>query len=292
MKKKILKSNLFTLSGWLIGVISFGFAVYTYLDSIKKREPQFSLSEKGISLTDTFKGTDTPSKKTSRLSVFWQETNQTRKEVTGNVYLTRFYFWNDGKEAIKSENILSDLEITTSNPKVQILEANIIKTSRPEINRVTASFDNKRNSLKINFRILEQGDGFSGQIIYSGGEIHGLTFKGHIEGVPRVNTDHNANVIVRTIIGIVLILLAVALALAALFLAFLISRRLILNIIRLLFSWSHSKAIARWHFAISRDPKRIIDFFMYIIVGTALLKVASQNTLISVASIPESIKLD
>jgi hypothetical protein len=87
--------------------------------------------------------------------------------LSGNVSAANIAIWNAGREAIKSEDVLSPITISTG-PKHPILEAKVRKVSRSLIG---ASLDVKEfpaGRSTLTWRILEQNDGMSLQVIYSG----------------------------------------------------------------------------------------------------------------------------
>jgi hypothetical protein len=106
-------------------------------------------------------------------------------EITQDVNVLTFYFFNQGDESIKSTNILSDL-ILSLPLNCEILDYKILKESR-DVSKIRLSKkDSIKNSISINFKILEKSDGFTGQIIYLGGKEHRLILTGEIEGVKQI----------------------------------------------------------------------------------------------------------
>jgi hypothetical protein len=103
------------------------------------------------------------------------------KEIKQDVISTTFYFFNQGKETIKQDNVYSPIEVTFLDSAIEILDFKVLKAER-DVSKVSAKFDSTRNLVTITFNALEQYDGLVGQIIYDG-QIHSpLIINGGIEG--------------------------------------------------------------------------------------------------------------
>ena len=67
--------------------------------------------------------------------------------VKGNVSSVRFFFWNEGKAAIRSHHVLKDLKISFADPAVEILDLKVLRVSRPDIpSRACSSIRRRRVS--------------------------------------------------------------------------------------------------------------------------------------------------
>jgi hypothetical protein len=99
-------------------------------------------------------------------------------EIKSNLYLLKFYFWNQGKKTINSKDILEKINISLNSKSVEIVDYRIISFSRKicgiKINKTNL------NTLSLNFDLLERNDGFSGQIIYEGSPNVDLNMSGTI----------------------------------------------------------------------------------------------------------------
>ncbi len=89
------------------------------------------------------------------------------EEIKGDVTAVQIAIWNNGREPIVKENILTPPKIVT-RPAVRILEATIRTQSRKEIE---FSLDNRslnEGVVPVLWKILEQSDGATVQLIYAG----------------------------------------------------------------------------------------------------------------------------
>jgi hypothetical protein len=162
----------------IVGIIGGIWGIYTYLESVKEPQPTFIVD-------------NNPRKILSQDLIGIAPLTITKAngtKVTKDVYAQTFHFFNQGKAAIKKEHILSQLYITfPGDSSVDILDFSISKKSR-EVTEVTLQRNSRYSqSLNISFSILEQDDGFTGQIIYSTAEDTPLVPRlfGDIEGAPK-----------------------------------------------------------------------------------------------------------
>ena len=108
------------------------------------------------------------------------------KPLNSNLISTTFYFFNQGKESIKSVNVLEPLLITPQDRNVSIVDINMIKVSR-SVTGIVLKHDTVSNSLNISLSILEQNDGVAAQIIYEGGDMNTIfEMSGVIEGAKNI----------------------------------------------------------------------------------------------------------
>lgn len=109
-----------------------------------------------------------------------------------DVVAKSFSLWNDGSAAIRKSSILKKIEIYFS-PPVQILDANVTKTSRDicDLKIVKDEELYRQGVVPVEWRILEEGDGGNIQIIYAGPRSAALQMRGIIEsqGAPREITN-------------------------------------------------------------------------------------------------------
>lgn len=173
-----LRRNWLTIIACLLGI---GFSYYFYQLSKSEREPIFLIDPIRAPIIDskTFP-------KTALRVVKGENT-----PIDGDITSIRFYFWNNGKEPIRKEHILSPILVSLSDKRGEILNYKLLSQSRPEvINATVERYDpDLKTSLKISFRILEKNDGFTGQVLYSGDPNANLIIKGVIEGVKEIGTN-------------------------------------------------------------------------------------------------------
>jgi hypothetical protein len=103
--------------------------------------------------------------------------------IKSDVVGVQVALWNQGKRSVHPSDILSSIEIRL-NPSAPILQVSVAKTSRSVI---ALAFGNDAEMLRqgrvpVNFKILEQGDGGSVQIIYAGPSDIDVSLVGVVEG--------------------------------------------------------------------------------------------------------------
>lgn len=177
-RPSFLRRNWLTIITCILGI---SFSYYFYQLSKSEREPIF--------LIDPIKTIviDSKSFPKSALGVVKEKNTP----IEGDITSIRFYFWNNGKEPIRRENILNPIVVSLSDNKGEILDYKLLSLSRPDVIDATVErYDRDlKTSLKINFRILEKNDGFTGQVLYSGDPNANLIIKGVIEGVKEIGTN-------------------------------------------------------------------------------------------------------
>ena len=149
--------------------------------------------------------------------------------ILADVTSVYFYFFNQGKETIKQENIYSPLKIVMGN-HAEILDFKILKMSRP-VSGIQLTRDTTGNALGVDFKALEKDDGFVGQIIFEGNKNAIITLEGGIDGVKYFETHLSGVDPIYLVVAIVIFLIA-----AYLFLV--MSRRNPKNSLRLIFFFS------------------------------------------------------
>lgn len=160
-----------------IGILGIILSAYFYYDSLRERAPTFIVDPIVSTIIDRELVKDNPLKILNSKGI----------EITQDVNVLTFYFFNQGNESIKSENILSDLRLSLP-VNCEILDYKILKVSRDVSNIKLLKKDSAKNSISIQFKILEKSDGFTGQIIYVGAKENKLVLRGEIEGVRQVST--------------------------------------------------------------------------------------------------------
>jgi hypothetical protein len=89
------------------------------------------------------------------------------EEIKGNVTAVQIAIWNNGREPIVREKILTPVKIVT-RPPVPILEATIRTQSRKEIEFSLDNRSLKEGVVSVSWKILEGADGATVQLIYAG----------------------------------------------------------------------------------------------------------------------------
>ncbi len=173
--------KLGSIASWILafgGVIS---SFYFYFKNVKERVPTFIVSPIKPILVDSHLLRDRTFK------IF----DDRGKEILENVYVITFYFFNQGKESVKKENILAPIKINISKG-ARILNHKILKESRKLCRFQLINNDSIQGTIEIDFKIMERLDGFTGQIIYSGDSGSDLTIEENsIEGVKEIANKYS-----------------------------------------------------------------------------------------------------
>lgn len=106
--------------------------------------------------------------------------------IDNDVVSVYFYFFNQGKETIKQENIYSPLKVKVKD--AEILDYKILKTAR-EISGIRVTKDTLDNSLRIDFNALEKDDGVVVQVIFEGDREAKLMIEGGVDRVKYFRTE-------------------------------------------------------------------------------------------------------
>jgi hypothetical protein len=153
-------------------VVGFVLAFYWHAQSVQERDPTYYVSQQRTRILDT----SIPAP--SQLQVLYKG-----KDLNANISAVIVYVWNDGKLAIKAEDVLEPLRIQLA-PGSGILDTRLLRVSRAVTRFAKGEVsDAAKNSLPISFSILERGDGAALQIIYTGNPDAAVSLQGTILGV-------------------------------------------------------------------------------------------------------------
>jgi hypothetical protein len=100
--------------------------------------------------------------------------------ITSDVVSVYIYFFNQGEETIKYENVYAPLKVKLDTNS-RILDFKIIKSART-VSGIDVTIDSTNTFLNIRFRALEKDDGFVGQVIFAGNKDAQLFIEGGIDG--------------------------------------------------------------------------------------------------------------
>lgn len=192
-----MKKNTERIINYCVAIVGIMLSVFFYYDGQKERKPTFIVDPIVSTIVDKRLVKDKPLKILNSKGI----------EITQDVNVLTFYFFNQGDEAIKAENILSDL-ILSLPLNCEILDYRILKESRNVSKIRLLKKDSAKNSISINFKILEKSDGFTGQIIYLGGNENRPILTGEIEGVKQIFTSVKtlSNILLYSLFTLILIL--------------------------------------------------------------------------------------
>ena len=146
------KINIFSL---IIGIAGFAFAIFMYVNSIKKSEITYSV------LTPPYKMYD--NELNQSLNIFLDSI-----KVDRNIYLATFSIWNTGNQTIQKQNIRKSIEINFSGID-KVISYKIIK----EIERGVSEFEftqKNDSTFLINWKYFDPHNGIKVQLTYFGKE--------------------------------------------------------------------------------------------------------------------------
>jgi hypothetical protein len=169
-----MKKDSLGLIGLAIGLFGIVLSFYFYEKSKKEREPTFIVDPIKTEILNA------SSTKHAPIKIFTLDGEEINRDLTS----VTFYFWNKGKEPIRKADLLKKVKLKLED-KSRIIDYKIIKESR-DVSNISLNQVDDRN-IEIDFDILEENDGFTGQIIYEGKKGSKLTLATVIVGVKEVS---------------------------------------------------------------------------------------------------------
>lgn len=157
-------------------VITLVFGYYFLYAGIRDRRPTFYTDPTRTTILDKENASYAP----------LQLLKSNGDTITSDVTSIYFYFFNQGEETIKHENIYSPLKIVLSD-NAEILDFKVLKIAR-SVSGIAVTRDTIGNSLNIDLKALEKDDGFVGQIIFEGNKNASISLEGGIDGVKYFET--------------------------------------------------------------------------------------------------------
>jgi hypothetical protein len=152
-------------------VITIIFGYYFLYVGIRERRPTFYVDPTRTTILDKANAANAP------LMLLKANGDTISSDVT-SVF---FYFFNQGEETIKKENIYSPLKIVVGDG-AEILDYKILKVAR-SVSGIEIARDTVDNFLTISLRALEENDGCVGQLIFEGQKDASIRMEGGIDGV-------------------------------------------------------------------------------------------------------------
>ncbi len=206
------------ISNVLSILITIVFGYYFLYVGDKEREPTFYVDPVRTVIIDQSNAATAPLR-------LLKPNNDT---IDSDVVSAYFYFFNQGKETIKEENIYAPLKVKVEN--AEILDFKVLKTAR-DISGIRVIKDTTDNSLRIDFTALEKDDGFFGQVIFEGDRNAPMTIEGGIDRVKYFRTELES-------MPPIYILISIFILLVAAYVYLLLSKRNPKSVPRLLFYFS------------------------------------------------------
>jgi len=167
----ISRSKDIIISSIISIIITLVFGYYFLYVGIRERRPTFYVDPMRTTILDKQNAANAP------LLLLKSNGDTIVSDVT-SIYV---YFFNQGEETIKQQNIYSPLKIALGD-SAEILDFKILKIARA-VSGITVTRDTIGNTLDINLKALEKDDGFVGQLIFEGNKNSSVSLEGGIDGV-------------------------------------------------------------------------------------------------------------
>jgi hypothetical protein len=172
------KHPLVALGGFVIGLVSLILGIYFGFISLRNRELAYHVNPTKTAIVRSGQSSD--------LQIIYKG-QSVSSDVTGLLVVV----WNDGRESIRSENVLTPLTLTTS-PKVPILEARIKKVNRSVCQVGLDTSQSANGSVSMMWKILEHNDGAAVQLIVAGPATVTVKAEGVVEGQDGIHSDESS----------------------------------------------------------------------------------------------------
>ncbi len=157
--------------GSVCSLIGVPLAIFFYLKTVEVRQLVY--------LLDPIRATVVNTREDASIKVLFKG----EELCPTNITIAQLSIWNDGKKSIRPENVLEPVTIVFPETS-RILDVNIIKLSRPltrfRVDDANTGYDKGR--VAFTWDILEQNDGGSVQITYTGDASVTIGAVGVIEG--------------------------------------------------------------------------------------------------------------
>ncbi|MBY0435725.1 MAG: hypothetical protein K2U26_16615 [Cyclobacteriaceae bacterium] len=215
----VSRSKDIIISSVISIAITIVFGYYFLYIGIRERKPTFYVDPTRTTILDKENAANAP------LQLLKANGDTIKSDVT-SVY---FYFFNQGKETIKEENIYAPLRISLGD-SAKVLDYKILKVAR-SVSGLALQRDSSNQTVLINFKALEQDDGIAGQLIFEGNKNTPITLSGGIDGVKQFETRLIA-------INPLYFVVALAIFLIAAYIYLVLSKRYPKNSLTLLFFFS------------------------------------------------------
>lgn len=155
------------LIGTIAGIVGVALTLMVFFISQRNREICYTVSASPTTIVRAGQSSD--------LRVHFKD-----KELKSDVSSIQILIWNNGKESIRRDNILSPISLQLV-PGSAILEARVKKMTRDLIGVHIDSANASSGSLGLSWNILESADGALLEVIYAGASER-VKIDGAIEG--------------------------------------------------------------------------------------------------------------
>ena len=170
---RFFRNPLFGIIGCIIGVVGIILAVYFYGKSTTTKDLTYYVHPARTAVVQAGQA--------SSLKVTVGE-----ESIQTDVSAALVAFWNAGDEPIRKEDVLSPMEIKTDGA-APILEARLRKTSRDIVGLSLDESQLSKGVLRLNWDIMEEGDGAVVQLIYAGDTRNEITARATLIGQKEIS---------------------------------------------------------------------------------------------------------
>ena len=172
MKKEFIGYALAILSVIASGVFSW----YFYDKNQQDRVPVYATDVFPTTVYDIDENDDRPFKVVLKSG----------EDLEEDIYLAEHFFWNKGNRPILESDVLEKLTITFNDEKSTLLDVRVDKMSRTVVDCKVSPVSSDKKSFSLTYRVLEEADGCSVKLFYTGNKYPDSTIESVIVGVQEV----------------------------------------------------------------------------------------------------------
>lgn len=218
----------------IIGIFGILLSIYFYNENKINREPTYVVKSLQSIL-------EYPLENASKYVVLLRA--DTEEPIEKSLYLQDVLVFNNGKQSIKNTDVLVPLKIQLPE-NAEIIDAYLVSVTRDKVVAPEIKLTLGSNQVPLDFKILEEKDGFQIRLIYLADDPALSTLEGEVEGVRDIQgfTDLKRD----KLLGGTVIVFAAFLVVVLLFVLFL----LVLDRIQKIAQRHLSKKTRLWVFSI------------------------------------------
>lgn len=179
------KRDYLGIIGLAVGILGVVFAIYSHFESKKQRVPIFLQDPVRTVVFDTDSVAAAPI----------QVTKDDGSSIDSDLIMARFYFWNEGKLAVKPDHILQPIQIVPLESTVNLLDVRVVVVSRDVVNPAVdlQSHELIADCVNVKFDILEHQDGFVLDLLFEGQLESTFVLNGVVEGAGIIQDGSKLN---------------------------------------------------------------------------------------------------
>ena len=166
--KPIAEHPLLQITGFALTIIALVLAFVFYRRSIREKKPRYAVFSQTLI-------EDLPASLPS-LRITYDDIPQER------VTLATIFFWNDGREAIRREDIADTDRLRITIEDAELLSAIVEDETNKACNILIARSLSSPNTAELSFAFLDHNDGFRIGVVHNGREKSGVKVEGTIIG--------------------------------------------------------------------------------------------------------------